>query len=554
MQIRTILDQIDLGSFALPEFQRGYVWNRDQVKGLVYSLYRRFPVGSLLTWVTTTEGAPARSGQVLSPGVVKLLLDGQQRVTTLYGLMRGHPPKFFQGNAQAFTGLYFNVETEAFEFYAATKMKDDPRWVSVTDLLQNNAAKAIRPFMGLPEFAGRLDTYLERLNALATIPDTRFHIEEVTGTDKTIDVVVEIFNRVNTGGTKLSKGDIALARVCSAWTGAREALRERLQRWARAGFSFELEWLLRSITAQETDTAYYDGLATLDVDDFKAGLERTEKSVDYLLNVIASRLGLDHDRVLGGVYAFPLMLRYLRQQGTTRLDPKQRDRLLYWYVHTFLWGRYSGSTETVLNKDLAAIRPPDGSLEQLIAQLRQNRGDLRLTAEDFAGWSRGARFYPLLYMMTRTCRAVDWGTGIELSMHLLGRSSRLHIHHVFPKNRLRRAKLSKADINAIANFTFLTQDTNIAISDRLPEEYLPEIAERYPNALHSHWIPADDALWKVGRYPEFLAARRELLAQAANRFLDELAGQAGAPAAEVPEVDVTTREVELCRRRDSLRR
>ena len=116
MKISTILDQIDLGSMALPTFQRGYVWNRDQVRGLMRSLYRKHPVGSLLVWVTKTEDAVTRGDGSLAPGSVKLILDGQQRITTLYGMIRRKPPKFFEGNAQAFTGLFFNMEEEAFEF------------------------------------------------------------------------------------------------------------------------------------------------------------------------------------------------------------------------------------------------------------------------------------------------------------------------------------------------------------------------------------------------------------------------------------------------------
>ena len=110
MQIQTILDQIDLGAMALPEFQRGYVWNREQVRGLMYSLYRKHPVGSLLVWVTQTDNADARGDQELQAGSVKLLLDGQQRITSLYGLVRGNPPKFFDGNKRSFTGLYFNIK------------------------------------------------------------------------------------------------------------------------------------------------------------------------------------------------------------------------------------------------------------------------------------------------------------------------------------------------------------------------------------------------------------------------------------------------------------
>lgn len=89
MKISTILDFIDMGSIALPEFQRGYVWNRDQVRGLMSSLYRRHPVGSLLVWATNAEDAPTRGEKKSVPGVVKLLLDGQQRITTLYGIIRG---------------------------------------------------------------------------------------------------------------------------------------------------------------------------------------------------------------------------------------------------------------------------------------------------------------------------------------------------------------------------------------------------------------------------------------------------------------------------------
>lgn len=108
MKISTILDHIDSGHMALPEFQRGYVWNREQVRGLFDSLYRRHPVGGLLVWATESKSATHRGDGVLAAGVVKLLLDGQQRMTSLYGVVRGRPPKFFDGNAQAFTGLRFH--------------------------------------------------------------------------------------------------------------------------------------------------------------------------------------------------------------------------------------------------------------------------------------------------------------------------------------------------------------------------------------------------------------------------------------------------------------
>ena len=522
MQISTILDQVDLGSIALPEFQRGYVWNRDQVRGLMDSLYRRHPVGSLLVWVTKTESAVARGDQNLPPGTVQLLLDGQQRITSLYGIIRGKPPKFFDGNAQAFTGLYFNLEDETFEFYAPLKMKGNPLWIDVTELMLRGVGDFVVRLAQVPELQPDLNRYIARLSAIEGIKSIDLHIEQVTGEDKTLDIVVEIFNKVNSGGTKLSKGDLALAKICAEWPEARQEMKARLDKWHRAGFSFRLEWLLRCINSIVTGEAMFSALENVPPSRVMMGLSRAEKAVDALLNLISSRLGLDHDRVLGSRYSFPLLARYLDQRDFQLADYRERDKLLYWYVHTFLWGRYTGSTETALNQDLALIEQPEGALDRLIDQLRQSRGDLRIRPNDFRGWSMGARFYPLLYMMTRVHHALDWCSGIELSNLLLGRLNSLQVHHIFPKSLLYRAGYTRADVNAIANYTFLTQDCNLQISDRPPHEYLEEIAARHPGALESHWIPMDPALWRVERYHDFLTARRELLARAANEFLDGL--------------------------------
>lgn len=522
MKIDVILSQIDLGSIALPEFQRGYVWNRDQVRGLMESLYKRHPVGGLLVWETKTESAPTRGDGQLSSGTVKLLLDGQQRITSLYGIIRGRPPKFFEGNAQAFTGLYFHLEDETFEFYGPVKMRDNPLWIDVTRLMKEGVGPTIGRLYTVPEFQPRMNEYISRIAAIEAIKNIDLHIEEVAGEDKTVDVVVDIFNKVNSGGTKLSKGDLALAKICAEWPEAREEMKLRLDKWRTAGFHFRLEWFLRCVNTITTGEALFSALANVTPEQVRYGIEQTEKSVDTLLNLISSRLGLDHDRVLGSRYTFPLLARYLVQLGGRFSSQAEVDKLLYWYVHTFLWGRYTGSTESVLNQDLRLIEDPDGALDRLIEQLRRNRGDLRIQPNDFIAWSRGARFYPLLYMLARVYHAKDWETGVELSSSLLGRLSSLQVHHIFPKALLYKHDYTLSEVNSLGNFTFLTQETNLAVSARNPADYLKDYASRFPGVVESHWIPMDPELWKVENYREFLAARRELLAAAANEFLDQL--------------------------------
>jgi hypothetical protein len=524
MKISTILDHIDSGHMALPEFQRGYVWNRDQVRGLFDSLYRRHPVGGLLVWATESKTADHRGDGPLAAGVVKLLLDGQQRMTSLYGVVRGRAPKFFDGNAQAFTGLRFHLETETFAFYQPLKMQGDPLWVDVTELMQKGTAglgEFVTRLTSVPELSPKVGDYVGRLSRLLGIVEVDLHNEEVTGADKTLDVVVDIFNRVNSGGTKLSKGDLALAKICADWPDAHDTMKAKLREWNKAGFQFNLDWLLRSVNTVLTGEAKFQFLHEKSAEEIQNGLKRAAKHVDTSLNMIGGRLGLDHDQVFFGRFGVPVMVRYLDQRSSP-MDMKERDKLLFWFVQAAMWGRFSGSTESFIDQDLAALEGEDGGLDKLLEQLRLWHGGLRAEPGHFTGWSLGARFYPVLYLLTRMGESRDWATGLPLKANLLGKMSRLEVHHIFPKAQLYKRKFKRPEVNALGNFCFLTKDTNLDISDRLPEDYFPKVEQAHPGALASQWIPTDPALWKIENFREFLDARKALLAAELNRRMEEL--------------------------------
>jgi hypothetical protein len=135
--------------------------------------------------------------------------------------------------------------------------------------------------------------------------------------------------------------------------------------------------------------------------------------------------------------------------------------------------------------------------------------------------------------------ARDWGTGLPLKAGMLGKMSRLEVHHIFPKAQLYKAGYRRPEVNALANFCFLTKDTNIKITDRLPEEYFPEIEAAHPGALASQWIPPDPELWKLENFRAFLEARKALLAAEVNARLEELlhgdTRWLSGPAAAVPQ-------------------
>ena len=125
-------------------------------------------------------------------------------------------------------------------------MKDDPAWVSVTEVMQAGPGKFMQKLLKIDGLVqDQISEYINRINAIWAIKEIDLHIDEVTGEDKSVDVVVDIFNRVNSGGTKLSKGDLTLAKICASWPDARQEMNERLSKWEKQGFSFTLEWLLR---------------------------------------------------------------------------------------------------------------------------------------------------------------------------------------------------------------------------------------------------------------------------------------------------------------------
>lgn len=353
--------------------------------------------------------------------------------------------------------------------------------------------------------------YLDRLTKLTAILQREFFVDQISGDDKTIDVVVEIFNKVNSGGTKLSKGDLALARICAEWADARPTMRRNLDRWAERDMRFTPDWLLRNANAAATGRAPFAALENVTTPDFQDALLGAVQNVDTVLDLLARRLGVDHDRVLMGRYAIPVITRLLAQQGGRFRDDAEADRALYWYVHSALRGRFAGSTETHLARDLEAVAT--GGIDSVIDNLtRANKGSLTVEASDFAGNGRGSRSYPLLYLLSRVLDARDLASGESLGADV-------EVHEIFPKALLVKHGFTRTEVGTVANFAFIPPAGARDLRSLSPHYYLANCSAE---VLGSQWIPTDPDLWKIENYREFLAARRELMAAGATDLLDRL--------------------------------
>lgn len=538
MDIAAILARVTTGNLVVPAFQRGYAWKRRQVRELFDSLYRRHPVGSLLTWITSLEGG----------GATELLLDGQQRVTSLYGVIKGETPDFFHGDYKSFSDLYFHAGDERFEFFRPIKMKEDPLWFDVTRVMQagvGGLADLLAEKLGAPGEKLDLVDFIainNRLLQLLGVTGVDLHIEQITDEGLGVDTVVDLCNRLNSAGTKLSSGDLALARIAANWPGVMGEMRSQLKIWRIRGFDFTMDWLLRCVNAVTRGEAGFQHFHDARREEVLAVLGRTFHHVNHCLDHICHKLRLDHDRVLFGRFAFPVMVRHLELRRPEPVGQEEWDSLLYWFLQAGMRGRFSASAETAIKQDLASVDGTMDGIERLIGDIGIKWGRRQVEPADFDSWSIGARFYPILYWLTRGGGASSFCDGSDLQAGILDGSEELEVHHIFPKAVLYGAGYSRPQVNALGNLCFLQAGCSQWIGAACPAEpspyvkdtsgslhhhishygYFPYVLEQHPWVLESQWIPMDEKLWKVDNFPAFLEARRNLLAQAANRHLSRL--------------------------------
>ena len=187
----------------------------------------------------------------------------------------------------------------------------------------------------------KISEYFGRLSQLLSVLEIEMHVEEVTGVDKSLDVVVDIFNRANSSGTRLSKGDLALAKICADWPEARDMMKQRSR-----SVSAKLVIVSISTGCYDQSTRVLSGKAKFSflheksAAEVQNGLKTSTKDVDACLNHDRWPVGPgSRVKCCFGRYAVPLMVRYLWIYTADHLMPKERDRLLFWYIQAGMWGR-----------------------------------------------------------------------------------------------------------------------------------------------------------------------------------------------------------------------
>jgi Uncharacterized conserved protein len=574
--LKKLLEDIAIGDIALPDLQRPFVWSPARVRDLFDSMYRGYPIGHLLFW---ENGGPEHHhiGTDRKQKVPRLLVvDGQQRLTAAYAVVKGVPVvgKDFRPRR---IRIAFHPLREEFEVTGAA-IERDPSWIPDISVFWREDGHLISLAHG---FVGRLrqtrelsereerriESALERLWKILDYPLTALEVSSTVDEEQ----VGEIFVRINSKGRKLSQADFILTLMSVHWDEgrralegfcrrAREPLDGRTASPANPVFQPTADRLLRVSVALGFRRArlryVYSILRGKDLVTGDLSVERREEQFRRLSEAQEATLDLTNWHeflevvaaagfVRRGIIASEMALLFtyalwLMGRRDARLDHLTLRRLMArWLFMSLMTSRYTGSSETRMEQDLALLRgvgSPDAFVrvleDQMAMALTNDYWQVTLPQElrKSAAFSPAECAFiaalcildaPVLYSSLTVRQLLDPG--------VLPAKKHLERHHLFPKAWLRRRGITgRRLVNQAANFALLEWPDNLSISDRPPAEYAPLMEQHWDPArlgemYRSHALPDR---WYEMEYETFLAERARRMAAVIREAFTRL----GAPA------------------------
>jgi hypothetical protein len=557
--VEELVGMITRGELRLPEMQRRYVWRSPRVRDLLDSLYRGYPSGAILLW-EADEGMPlqemAVSQETSGFKSTRLLLDGQQRLTSLAAVIDGEAVKV-RGRKKPIELLFnlehpegLNVVTEVDEdggededdedltedeadssedelqkrfdrmtFVVATrKLEQLPHWIKVTDVFKSSSDASFLMHSGVNSFADpRYEKYSERLARLRGIRKYTYRMD-VLERKLSYDEVTEIFVRVNSLGAKLRSSDLALAQITAKWRNSLQIFEAFQQECAKKSFNLDLGLHLKNLVVFATGQSRFLIVGNQKVEALKAGSDASRKGMEFALNFLQNNAKIDSPALLSSPFMLITIAYYGHKRGY-ELTPEESDRLRYWVLIANAKGRYSrGSSETILDQDIATLRDGGGA-QEMIDRLRQQVGRLDITPEEFEGRTQRSALFKTMFLAFRASGAKDWKSQVAIALDHSGSEHRLQFHHIFPKAIL-KGYFTAREADDVGNLCFISGKTNRQISDKAPKDYFQQILVKSGKGVFdAQCIPTDTSVLGVENYKVFLQKRRELATKRLNEFL-----------------------------------
>ncbi|MDZ4858567.1 MAG: DUF262 domain-containing protein [Candidatus Hydrogenedentes bacterium] len=559
--VEELVGMIKRGELRLPEMQRRYVWRSTRVRDLLDSLYRGYPSGAILLW-ETDEHVPLQDFAVAQDESsfqnTRLLLDGQQRLTSLSAVIRGEPVSV-RGRKKPIE-LLFNldhpeeltvvtevddqldddneedddlIEDEAdsseselerrfnqMTFVVATKKLEQlPQWVKVSEVYKADADAPFLERAGVEKVSDpRYTKYSQRLARLRGIRKYMYRMD-VLERGLSYDEVTEIFVRVNSLGAKLRSSDLALAQITAKWRNSLKSFQEFQHTCAKAGYDLDLGLHLKNLVVFATGQSRFLTVGRIPLDKLQSSWKECCQGMEFAMNFLKSNVGMVSPVLMSSPYLM-VTIAYFGHMRKYKLTKDESYGLRYWALASNAKGRYSrGSSESILDQDLAIIRQGSGTKE-LIDRLRLQFGRLDITAEELEGRNMRSALFKTMFLAFRAAGATDWNSALAISLEHHGTQHSLQFHHIFPKAVLKRKLRTAREADDIANLAFIGGKTNRTISNKAPVDYLPAFIEKAGRrAFEAQCIPTEAKILALDSYDEFLVVRRKRIADALNSFL-----------------------------------
>ena len=576
--IETILTWIKSEAIAIPEIQRPFVWDSSKVRDLMDSLYQGYPIGYIIAW--RNPNVKLKDGSI-SEGK-KVLIDGQQRVTALTAAILGE--YVINKNYQRVKiKIAFNPIEERFEVQNPAILKDKVWLPDITDAFSGKISllRLVREYSSLnPEVDE--DIIEKSFDRLINITRRPIGIIELAA-ELDIETVTEIFIRINSKGVVLSQADFAMSKIASDTKFGGNELRKAIdyfchlaiapdfykhivdndEEFARSDYFRRMLWL-QNENEDLYDPTYSDLMRVAFTSQFNRGrlsdLVSLLSGRNFETRTFEEEIAADaYDRLKLGVNNFmnetnfkrflmiiksagfisPKLIRsknalnfayivYLKLKEMGENSVAIESYVRRWFVYSILTGRYSGSPESTFDFDIKQI-----SQKSMGEYLREKEeGELsdafwNTSLPQSLDTSVASSPYFHVYLASQV-KSNDRGF---LSRDVLVSdliSLRGDIHHLFPKDYLKKNGLGRGQYNQIANYVYMQSEVNIKVGNKAPKDYFKLIQsqmidgdrtlsgisneEELQRNLEMHSIPKNITEMEIYDYQDFLLERRKLMA------------------------------------------
>jgi len=557
ISVRQLVDKVVSGELALPEMQRRYVWTSVKVRDLFDSLYRDYPSGAILVWEADPDiedrGLQIQSVQTATSSTKLLLLDGQQRLTSLTAVLTGKPVTvrnkvkpieilFNLDHPEGISDLEFeeldaedddddddeDEESDIMEemrkrtfVVASGALKRDPKWISVSDVYIKSDSQLLKP-LSINSDDPDWEKYSIRINKLRKIQEYQY-VMQILDKKLTYEEVTEIFVRVNSLGAKLRGSDLALAQITSKWKGFIGTVDQFAKEFeGNEDFMLDSGVLVKTMVTFATNQSKFKTVNRIPLKKLNESWERAKSGLRFAINLIRNNARIDNLRLLGSPFLL-IPIAYYCDLKKEKLSKSDEKKLMFWFYVAHMKQRYTiGGSENFLDIDIS-ILSKSGGLDELLATLKTQVRDYFASVDDIKGKNRRSPYFSMIFFISKQKGIQDWFTGLAISERFVGKKHALQFHHIFPKSVLKKHDFDRRSINEIANMAFIGGKTNRNISNKEPEKYLQAVVkERGDDILEHHLLPNDRELWSVQNFDDFLEYRRAKIVETINNFLKQL--------------------------------